>query len=230
MKQKMSLLFAILLLGGCATTQFHSQVTSLSDTSVVGCCTFFILPADESVDIASLDWRTFERQLSVALELKGFERAAVSDEADIAIVAGLGIGDPRTETWTVPIWGQTGTITTGSTTTGTVNSYGNTATVNSQTTYNTTPTYGVIGSSQASATIYDRWLEVRAFGMKKDASDGGALEVWRTTVRSAGTTGDVYVVAPYMLAAAHDYFGENLTKQVDVKINEGAPVVQAIAK
>lgn len=226
--KRIALFLLYVSLSGCATTSFNNDVTSISDQSITGCCSFYIIPSDESIDTASLAWRSFEKQLVRALELQGYSEAVNPDAADIAIVAAMGIGDPRTVNWSVPRWGQTGTKTTGSSTTGTMSVYGNTATTRSNTTYNTTPTYGFVGSTQGSSTVYDRWLELHAYSMSDKLPNGDFLEAWSTSVRSVGTTGDLSVVAPYMIAAGRPYFGKSLSRQARVVIREDSEQVNVL--
>jgi hypothetical protein len=227
MKLRISVLLVALFLGGCATTYFKNQVSAAVDPSLVGCCTFFIIPDNESVDTSSLVWRNFERQVAKALEQQGFRRATDSTKADIGIVASAGIGTPRAESFSVPVWGQTGSTVSSSSTSGTINTFGNTSTVNANTTYNSNPTYGVVGMRQGSRTVYDRWLLIRAYSMQ-EAPNGVYLEAWRTMVQSSGSTGDISVVAPYMLAASKEYFGKNLSAQKTVSILKDSKEVQML--
>ena len=228
MMQRIILVTALALLAGCSSTNFYNDVTSIADNSITGCCTFAVLPADENVDQASLAWRRLEGQLVRALENQGFSKVASDEIPDIGILAVVGIGDPRSENFSVPMWGQTGTTTTGSTTTGTVNVFGNTASVNSNTTYNAMPTYGIVGSMQGTRTVYDRYLALHAYSLNDKTEFGDYLEAWSTIIRSSGSSGDLSVVLPYMIAAGQPYLGKNLAAQKRVVLPENSQKVKAI--
>lgn len=220
------LILSTCLLTGCTT--FRSEVSSVNDTSLVGCCTYFAVPMDEEIDRASLSWRNVEKQLGKALASKGFTKTDSWEEADLMILVGTGIGDPRSVTYSVPLYGKTGQVVTGSQTTGSATTYGNTTYGSANTTYQTLDTYGVTGTRTSSETVFDRWLIVSAYDLTSEAEDGRPLESWRTTVRSSGSTGDLQTVIPYMLAAAQPYFGDNTSGQKQVDIAEGSKTVKAL--
>ena len=217
------ILILVLMLSVSGCTIFRTKVSAVSDATFVGCCSFVVVPGDQATDTSSLYWRTLEKQVTRALERNGFAKAESADTADIGIVVAAGIGQPRTVTTSREVIGQTGSVVTGSKTTGTVNSYGfgNNSTVNANTTYTSQPTYGVVGTETSSYSVFDRWLIVSAYDLKNRAPNGDLIESWRTSVNSAGTSGDLQMILPYMITAAEKYFGENLSSAKTVEIIEG---------
>lgn len=229
MRIVLPILLTALLLSSCAAfVRFENTVTSVSDSTLVGCCSYFVVPMDEDTNTASISWRRMEKQLSTALDSRGFLKAESPEAADLAIVVGAGIGDPRTVTFSRPVYGKTGEVVTGSTTTGSIYSYGNTATGRANTTNTSKDTYGVVGTTTSSAAVYDRWLIVSAYDMNNKSANDDYLESWRTTVRSSGSSGDLQRVVPYMIAASQDYLGGNLASAKKVTIREGSSKVQAL--
>ena len=146
-------------------------------------------------------------------------------DADILIFVTYAIGDPKTHqyTYSVPTYGQTGIASTQ--TSGTVNAYGNTATYSGTTTY--TPTFGITGQSTRSAdvTTYTRFLVLDAYDVESYIRDQKMNQVWKTSVTSTGSSGDLRLVMPYMVAALQPYVGTNTGRKVDVTVRASDPIV-----
>ncbi len=150
----------------------------------------------------------------------GYIKADNIAAADIAIFLGYGIGDPETHqfTYSLPTYGKTGVSS--SNTYGTVNTYGNTATYSGTTTY--TPTYGVTGSTThtGSRTTYFRYLLLDAVDLDEYRKTEKEVQLWKTTVTSTGSSGDLRQVFPILVAASKQYIGSNTGKKVKVILSE----------
>jgi hypothetical protein len=55
-----------------------------------------------------------------------------------------------------------------------------------------------------------------------------ALPIWKTTVTSTGSSGDLRLVFPVLVAASVPYIGTNTGKKVDVTIKEDDKLVVQI--
>jgi len=147
-------------------------------------------------------------------------RASNFNEAHIAIFLMYGIGDPQKHqyTYSLPLWGQTGVSS--SSTYGTVNTYGSTATYSGTTTY--TPTYGVVGSTMHTGTrvTYFRYFILDALDLNEYRRTKKEVQLWKTTVTSTGSSGDLRQVLPVMIGASKEYLGTNTGKKVKVILHE----------
>jgi hypothetical protein len=121
----------------------------------------------------------------------------------------FGITEPKKETGSTPIFGQTGVSS--STTYGSFSSYG---TYNS-TTYNT-PTYGVVGSQSYSYDKYTRFLVVTGYSRANK-------ELFESEAISSGTSGDLDRVLPMLTFNMLPYLGKNISKTAKNTITEKAP-------
>lgn len=138
------------ILSGCASVQstvtvFHTLPPMANGDTVT------ILAADQA-QFGTLEFRAFATHLASYLEADGYRIVPISDHPKYAAFFGYGIdnGTLVTRAYSIPQYGVTGY--SGSTTTGTINTFGNVGTVQATTTY--TPMYGVTGYQ--SGTEVDR--------------------------------------------------------------------------
>lgn len=212
-----------LFLVGCVSSppQKVAYVSTVDALAVPNAPTqrrFVIRSGVPNVSESDLEFGEYAAMLDRALVKQGFVRAAGLSDANIVVVLNYGISAPaeRQYTMSVPQWGQTGYA--GSSTTGSVNSFGSvtpwgnsasyagTTTYQQQTQY--TPTYGVTGYQTVSGTVvtYTRGMTVRAVPAGQWGS-GNPSESWRTTVTSVGSSGNLRLVFPYMVTAAMPHLG-----------------------
>ena len=64
-----------------------------------------------------------------------------------------------------------------------------------------------------------------AYDNKQKQSSGKDVQLWKTDIVSTGSSGDLRLVFPYMIAAAIPYFGGNTSTRVTVELNEHYPKV-----
>ncbi|GAA5162153.1 hypothetical protein GCM10025770_12550 [Viridibacterium curvum] len=186
------------------------------------------MPGSKGVDAADLQFMEFSAYVDKVLSEKGFVKAPSFQEAEIAIFFTYAIGDPQTYqySYSVPTWGQTGIAS--SNTYGTVSSTGRTATYSGTTTY--TPTYGVTGSTTqiGTNTVYSRFLFLDAYDTATYIKENKMVQVWKTNVVSTGSSGDLRLVIPYMVAAMKPYVGTNTRQKIEVEVLENSPEVKAL--
>ncbi len=218
-----SLLFSQLVLSGCALqSEFILNVDSIGDAKENK--TYILLPGNKGTKVDDLQFKEYAIYVTRALQTKGFVQAETFQKANVSIFLGYGIGDPYEGGFSIPTWGETGVSS--STTTGTVSSYGSSASYSGTTTY--TPTYGVTGSQTISITRYRKFMFLDAFDLDEDRRSKNRVNLWKTTVTNSGSSGDLRLVFPVLVAASIDYIGTTTRKKVRVKLLERDDQVQRI--
>lgn len=192
------LVISIALLGGCATF-VETNVSAFHELErpLVG-ATYALVPTKEQED--NLEFKTYAKDVKSQLAKLGFLEAPF-DRAKYAIFMFYGIDDGKQVISTYPIFGQTGS--SNSFTTGTVTSYGNTASY-SGTTYRT-PTYGVVGSGTSSVTVFRRYLNIDIIDIQK-SGDGKVQKVYEGKAVSEGGSAQLAPVMPAMVRSVFEDF------------------------
>jgi len=210
---------SVIFLFGCATP-FYVEIDTVSDKDKTSLKNYVLLPANEGVSINDLRYKEYANYVKVALMKQGFVESDI-DSADIAIFFSYGMGDPEIHSYsyTYPIYGKT----SGSTTNVRVNT--NYSDGSSSTTYGTAkskPKYGVTGYGSYSGTRkeYFRFLTLEAVDLNIFKESNEVINVWQTNITSSGSTNDLRVVMPIMVAGAIPYIGKDTGKKIEVKMTE----------
>jgi hypothetical protein len=224
-------LFGLTFLFGCAASpQFNLSVSALAAPGAEAARRYVLLPGNEGVKPGDLQFQEYAEYVHRAMALQGFEKAASEQDAQLFVVAAYSIGDPQQHTYTysVPQWGQTGISS--ATTYGTANTYGtvsNYGTYSGATSYSGTtyyqPTYGVTGFSSGVGQYitYTRTLGLIAFDAASTRAGSEPKELWRVSVVSTGSSGDLRLIFPYLVTAAQPYVGKATAgKAIDVSFGE----------
>ena len=219
-------IFCIGILASCvATIRFESDVDSFARPDLKGKQQYVLMPGEKGTEASDLQFLEFAAYVEKVLAEKGYLKAQSIDQANIAIFLSYGIGDPQTHqfSYSTPVYGQTGVSS--ATTYGTVSSFGGMGTYSGTTTY--TPSYGVTGytSQVGSFTTYARFLLMASFDVAASAKEGKSIQLWKTEVVSNGSSNDLRLVFPYMVAAMRPYLATNTGKKVRVTISENDPIV-----
>ena len=191
-----ALLFAFL--SGCASfvetrvSAFHELEQPLSGVM------YALVPSKEQQ--ASLEFQSYAKLVKSELGKRGMIEAPF-DKAKYAIFMFYGIDDGKQVVSSYPIFGQTGTSS--SYTTGTITSYGNTASY-SGTTYKT-PTYGVVGSGTRTDTEFTRYLNIDIIDIAK-SGDGKVQKVYEGKAVSSGSSGQLAPVMPAIVRSVFEDF------------------------
>lgn len=189
--------FLALISAGCATT-YKVQVNSFAIEAESG-SKYVLVSQDPTITPGDLQFQEYSRHVHRALEYAGYELAADETKSDVAVYLEYGISGPQTElsTKTVPITSY--------------HSGGTSSRSSSTTSY--------IPVTEAS-TVFARFIKLTCIDLKTLRTTKRVRQLWQTTVRSTGTSGDFRQVFPVMMGAALDYLGENTGNERTVALNE----------
>lgn len=203
-----------LLLASCGTrVDVQVQSFSAADAPRAG-ERVFVLPAQAApgAELEAQSWVAIARQEFAARGLLLVDRA---EEADLLASVGLTIDGGRTEQrpYAIPQFGITGY--SGSTTTGTVASYGGMATYNAATTL--TPTYGVTGyvTGIESERVFRRRA---ALTVTRRSPDGRPAPVFQSRGDSEGSCGTLAAVSPDLIKALFARFPQGGVQRVTTRM------------
>ncbi len=216
-----TVLFAVLLLASC--TSFNISISSLSSGEINYKQKIFLMPGDQNIDRSDLLFIEFSKDVSLALRRNGFEVVEDIDSADQILFLVYGISDPKNQTVSIPQFGKTGVKS--STTTGSVNVWGNRANYRGTTTYNYD--YGITGYNTVNRNVYTRVLLMNAYDWKAYQKNQQVRQLWQTQIVSTGSSSDLRLVFPYLALASENYIGRNTGKAINVKIYESDSRVQS---
>lgn len=217
----LTLLMAVLVVSGCATVQpqFKVMVDSISDGSF-NKKSYILLPGNKDTTSEDLQFKEYAAYVNRALIKQDFVLAESLEKANVAIFLAYGIGDPKEHqySYSIPTWGQAGVSS--SYTTGTINSYGGYGSYSGTTTY--APTYGVTGSTThtGSYSTYFRFMVLDAIDLDEFKKSKKEVQLWKTTAISSGSSGDLRLVFPNLVAASQQYVGKNTGQKVEVNLYE----------
>ncbi|NLD36068.1 MAG: hypothetical protein GX654_04285 [Desulfatiglans sp.] len=234
--KKIFTLMCILALCGCSTlsnfgrARFSIAVDSLAASGADSKKTYLLLPGNQGVTEADLQFKEYAEYLKRVLNKKGYVYTESKDDADVAIYLAYGMGDPETHLYSydMPVWGRTGYYASrtrvAETTTDGKTSY------RTYTTY--TPSYGFIGYNSYidSVTTYMRFAVITAYDYSQFKKDETEVQLWKTTVSSTGTTDDLRRIFPMLMAASIPYLATDTGRKVYMTMYETDPVVQEIKR
>ena len=205
-----------------ATTVYNVKVNGITAPGAHSLSpTYVLFPANPGIKVTDLEFIEYVNYIDSALKSRVFTKVHDLSEAGLVIGVSYGIGDPksstqsRTYTYTPPKKDDDGKKPTGFWD-GFAKGIGSTS--SSQPTTTTT------------TTTYHRFLVLEAFDCQVSNQTNQLVPVWKNTVASRGTTGDLRVVFPYLVAASVDYLGKNTKKEITVSINAGDPSVKSLIK
>lgn len=218
----------LLLCAGCGPA-FHVKVDSICSGKLLAGSKCVVRPADPNTTGGSLQFREYASYIERALQEKGYKLTDNINEAQVIVFLAYGISEPHEShySYSTPVWGQTGVSS--AYTTGSVYNYGGgTSSYSGTTTY--TPQYGITGYQSHSGTriSYTRHVVLDAYDLKEYQKTQKEVQLWRTTITSSGSSGDLRQVFPVMVAASLKHIGKNTGKQVKVVLWENDKRVQEI--
>lgn len=226
------MLLVFFLLGACthrqSTPTFQVAVSSASAPDSAKKKTYLLIPGNDGVTWADSQFKEYAGYLIRVLRARDFELAKSPDEADLVIALSYGIGDPQKHkfSYKIPTREQTGMVATNTVSAAPLIS--NTRAASTISTY--TPNYGIPGYNTVTktATLFFRYAVVVGLDFQKYKNRGKPEQVWKTTLTSIGSSGDLKRVFPVLMAASAPYISGSTKKQVSVSIQEENDLVRAI--
>ena len=200
----------VLVLSGCATMPVGPNgVYSVEIDSIAAVDadlknrTYVILSAMKNVSENDIQFKEFARYVEEALSKTGYLHVDDIEHADLIMRMAYGIGDPKTETST-----QVHTTSTGY-------SYP----VGWTWIHVPAQTSNVVTKK----TTYQRYLILEAYDSENKQS-----QLWKTTLKSEGSSGDLRVALPHMIATAIFDFGTNTGHRINKQMYQNAARVLGI--
>lgn len=212
--RKRVLVLPALALSACASAMALSGVVPVYDVRVSAfassagppTATYVIVPANAGVTPDDLQFREFYPIVSRALASQGFRPATAQEPPQIAVFLAYGVGGPRIDysTGSVYVPGTTATVTSSTMVPGAPS-------------INSTGSVETSGSFQAvteARTVFPRFAVLSAIDANVLLKEKKIVTLWKTEIRSEGSSSDIRTVLPYMLVAARPYFGRSSGKEV----------------
>lgn len=192
---------------GCASAQYKVRINSFTAASVEQLsppATIAVVPSASSGNALFAD--EVRRKAESLLRDEGY-RVAAPEDADILVFAVFGMGQPRTESQTIPLYSPDGT---------TVDQKGNVTVIGREA--------GSWSMLTRSVTQHDRWMMIAAADAAPFHTENLAAEdirwLWISEVISSGRSSDLRKVIDYMLVPAMEWFGKSTGEIVSVQLDE----------
>ncbi len=200
------------------------SVNSINDTIRLQGKKYVLFSGDAKISDNDLQFREFAGYVRKILSSLGYVEVN-SPSAEIAIFMRYGMGQPTRVDYSnsSPVFGFVG----GGTSSFTAFSSSGQVTMG---TISSAPQLGVVGQNYNSGSyyLYSRWLRLEAVDLVATGDTKNPVISWQTTVVSSGTSADLRLVFPYLIAAAKDYIGGNTGKMVNIVIRAGDKRVSAL--
>jgi hypothetical protein len=188
-----------------------------------------ILPGNTGINSNDLQFKEYAGLLVNVMAMQGYTYASASQPADMEVYLSYGIGEPEKHTYsyTVPVWGQTGTDVYSQT--NTVINPANTQSTQYSTTY-VEPQYGVTGYTEQTGeyTSYKKYVILDAYDIKSGTQGSKLKEVWKVSLAGSGKINDLRKIYPALLAASVNYIGTSTGEVISVDIPADSEVIKAI--
>ncbi len=186
-----SFLWGILLLFGCATPKPALHVVIDSiSESSISNRLYWLLPANKAINTDDLQFKEYASYVGRALIKQGFVPAESPEEANVGIFLAYGVSDPQNLQYSVPRMTYSSQHGSGST------------------------------MYSGTYTTYSRYMTLNAVDLDEYRQTGKFAQLWKTTVASRGSSDDLRLVFPTLVAASAQYLATDTGKRVEVKIYE----------
>ena len=221
----LALLFATLILAGCATS-YIVKVDSIADSSTLVAGIKYVMSSGmNDVKDSDLYFREFAAQFRRILTAKGYVEATARADADLAIMLSYGTSSGHNELYSYlrPIYDIRG---------GENITYKEIKTDSSGLKTETISTVYVPIRTQLvgyttelnSQTLYSHFAILEAEALANGQPTG--KQIWKTTLRMLDPTNDLRHLLPYMAAAAGPYLGGNTGTMQYIELKPDDPRVQ----
>ena len=235
--KKYVIIVILSFLQACAVDQqFHVNVDSISKPKVNTNIKYFLFSAVKDVNEDDLQFQEYASYVDRALKISGFRKAENSETAEIGIYLYYGISNPKTHFFTEsesklsPI--EFPSMETGNKfnrnrdnfeasnlrkhDTNTVDSY--------KYSFNSGTWIKKSETCIKTETVYYAFMWLDAIDMNEYRKTGKKVQLWKTTVSTRGTCGDLRISFPVLVTAAIPYIGSNTRKTIEVTLSESDSV------
>jgi len=204
-----------LLFSGCASIRVEVSVFHDLTSTVQSLKYAVVSVSDQEV---SLEHKSYRDLVKTELNKRGHVEAP-EVEADVHIFLFYGIDGGRQRVTSYPITGQTGTQYTYIP--ATPSPSGSFPTYRSGTTI-ATPTYGVVGTSTISETVFGGYLLLDMVDRAESLKEGKVKRIYEAKVIGIGPSGQAAVLVPAMINALfQDFPGKSgSTRRLDLPIQQ----------
>ncbi len=220
-----TILFAALLLPGCATT-YIVKVDSIAASNTPGTGVKYVLTSGMSdVKDNDLYFREFAAQFQRILTAKGYVEAATRADASILIKLSYGTSSGHNEVYSYlrPLYQMSGGENITYKEIKTDADGKKTETIS--TVYVPIRTQMIGYSNELSSqTLYTHFATLEADALVN--GEGSGKQAWKTSVRLVEPSSDLRHLLPYMAAAAAPYVAGNTGAVQSVELRPGDPRVQ----
>ncbi|MDD9934084.1 MAG: hypothetical protein OXT09_10795 [Myxococcales bacterium] len=229
--------------------EYLVHVNALRDHTAPQQGSYVVLPGVDGVEPLDLQFREYAEQVHRVMASKGYTRASAARDGQLAIFVGYGLGQPRVsyESVSHPGFGLTPAEPAplpasdgGVADAPAPNADGlarvapppteapppaQATTTTDRTTVRKT---GYNSWTVESDRQYERFLQLSAVDVKRYLTTGEVHEVWRVTVTSTGTTGDLRMVMPVLVAAARNAIATDSGQARSIWIKDNDPRVEYV--
>jgi len=203
--------FVFIFSSACCSNKFHVNVNSLVSEGGVARKKYLLLPGNGNISLNDLLFREFSSYVTNALAVQGYKPAKNMETADLAIFLSYGVGNPRDYQYiySFPVWdsdGRTERIKTFK------------------------PSYGIKGYSPYGGSYARnfRFIFLDAYDLRLSRDAGEPVQVWETSITSGGSSDDLRMAFPVLLAAAREYIGVNTGRTIEYIMDSEDPRITDI--
>ncbi len=219
---KNTLLFPLLLLGGCETTSHTFKVNAINNPEVEEGRSYRIVSSSKNnVDEQDPQFQEVSEYVKTALSGKGYYESPDAEDADLVINVAYGTAPPNVEFKTVNNTGAPGSIHNpiGSRTGAYPRGYPPRRGIGS---VGSRP--GDIARTQQPevipVTTYEKYLQITAIDNRAEVEFEEAPHAWQVTVKNRDESDDLDKYLPLMAAASIEYVGTRTESQEVITIKE----------
>lgn len=209
MKTTCAVLLSLAMMG-CASPRVVSTVTVFHALDEKNLPSFAMFAKKEQR--GSLEFKAYEKRVIDSIVAKGMKEKTIFD-ADAIVFIDYAIDDGKEQISSLPVFGPTGggvSTTTGSLT-------GQRPAAFNATTY-TPPSFGVVGVSTSSDTVFTRRLAVEMIDRKILEKEDRYHKIYEASVVSRGSSDSLPKIIPYMIKALFSEFPGNNGAEKTVEI------------
>jgi hypothetical protein len=181
---------------------------------------YLLLPGKADIMEDDQQFDAYSEYVHRALGKKGFTPAESFEEADVAIFLSYGVGEPQRHQllYYVPAWNRT--IVPSADSSGQVRPYARGDPSAEAAAKEDAGEARGGGSGVVTYTTHLRYMILEAFALGGHGETEEEAQLWRTAVRSTGTSGDLERVLPILVAASIPYMATNTETRIRLELDE----------